>query len=154
MRPHLFRRLVYVTCSAPLPGQSVTEMMGRGLHGSNENEIGWPLDPLTTEVGERSAAMFCNDMNAEQRSAFLAKLGRDMWPLRTYSERAWSYGHLGAIPATFIICLNDMSLPVPWQEEFARRLHAKRQVRIDAGHQVMNTRPHALAEVLRVEALS
>lgn len=154
MRPHLFRRLVYVACSAPLPGQNVTEMMGRGLHGSNRNEIGWPLDPSTTEMGERSAAMFCNDMKAEQRCSFLAKLGQDMWPLQTYSERAWSYDHLDAIPATFVICLKDMSLPVPWQEEFARRFRTKRQVRVDAGHQVMNTRPHALAEILRVEALA
>jgi pimeloyl-ACP methyl ester carboxylesterase len=153
MRPRLFRRLVYVTCSAPLPGQSVSELVGSGLHGSNENEIGWPLDPLTNGVSERFAAMFCNDMMAEQRSAFLAKLGHDTWPSRTYSERAWSYHDLGKIPATFVICLKDMSLPVAWQEKFAMRLQAKRVIRIDAGHQVMNTRPNALAEILRIEAL-
>jgi pimeloyl-ACP methyl ester carboxylesterase len=153
MRPYLFRRLVYITCSAPLPGQHVTEMMGSGLHGANENEIGWPLDPSTSGMGERFAAMFCNDMSAEQRSAFLAKLGQDMWPLQTYSERAWSYDDLGTIPATFVICLKDMSLPVAWQEKFSRRFQTERQVRIDAGHQVMNTRPHALAEILRVDAV-
>lgn len=38
------------------------------------------------------------------------------------------------------------------QEIFAERLGAGRRVRIDAGRQVMNTRPHALAEVLRHEA--
>jgi pimeloyl-ACP methyl ester carboxylesterase len=39
-------------------------------------------------------------------------------------------------------------------EVAAERLCAQRLVRIDAGHQVMNTRPHALAEALRLEAES
>ena len=45
-----------------------------------------------------------------------------------------------------------MSLPVAWQEIFAERLHADRVVRIDAGHQAMNTRPHELAAILLAEA--
>jgi len=51
------------------------------------------------------------------------------------------------------VCLADGILPVAWQQKFAERFHAKRLVRIDAGHQVMNTRPQALAEILRNEAL-
>jgi pimeloyl-ACP methyl ester carboxylesterase len=51
-----------------------------------------------------------------------------------------------------VICLRDGILPVSWQEVFATRLQASRRVRIDAGHQVMNTRPEALAEILRYEA--
>jgi hypothetical protein len=43
----------------------------------------------------------------------------------------------GTGPATFVICLRDMSLPVAWQEKFAKRLHAKRAI------------PHALAEITR-----
>src|SRR5215831_83537 len=45
LRPDLFRRLVYVTCSIPLPGQTILQMMGTGLHGANENEVGWLVDP-------------------------------------------------------------------------------------------------------------
>ncbi|MNC99561.1 hypothetical protein D3C83_178940 [compost metagenome] len=41
---------------------------------------------------------------------------------------------------------------MPWQETFADRFHAQRIIRVDAGHQVQNTRPHALAEILRQEA--
>jgi hypothetical protein len=41
---------------------------------------------------------------------------------------------------------------VAWQTKFAERLKVDRIVCIDAGHQVMNTRPHALAEILRHEA--
>jgi hypothetical protein len=50
--------------------------------------------------------------------------------------------------------LRDAILPVNWQELFANRLHASRRIRIDAGHQVMNTHPEALAEILRHEAAS
>jgi pimeloyl-ACP methyl ester carboxylesterase len=154
MRPDLFRRLVYVTCSAPLAGQNVGEMMGNGLHGSNPTQIGWPLDPATSEVSERFAIMFCNDMGREQAASFLARLGQDMWPPQTYTERGWTYDDLGKVPASFVVCLKDMSLPAAWQEEFARRLRVDRTIRIDAGHQVMNTRQHTLAEILRIEARS
>ena len=130
----------------------MNEIMGNGLRGSNPNEVGSPLDSATSSIAERFTAMFCNDMGPGQTRSFLDKLGQDMWPLQTYSERDWNYDRADIVPATFVVCLKDMSLPVAWQEEFARRLRAERLVRIDAGHQVMNARPHALAEILRVEA--
>lgn len=149
-RPELFRRLVYVTCSAPPPGRSTLSMMGQGLHGANPEEVGWPV--LSEDFAERYQRMFCNDMTPAEAEAFLGKLGKDMWPAPTYSFADWRYDHLGAVPATFVICLQDLSLPAAWQERFADQVKAERRVRIDAGHQVMNTRPHALAEALRCEA--
>lgn len=152
-RPELFRRAVYVSCSIPLPGQNVSEMIGKGAHGSNGDEVGWPFEPsAVTDMNERFALMFCNDMTAEQKSAFLGKLGKDMWPMRSYTETNWSCNHLDIVPASFVACLQDAILTVPWQEKFAERLKASRRIRIDAGHQVMTTRPHALAEILRHEA--
>ena len=41
-----------------------------------------------------------------------------------------------------------MALPPPWQERFAATLRATDMVRIDAGHQTMNSQPEALADVL------
>jgi len=38
-----------------------------------------------------------------------------------------------------------------WQERFAEQFRADRNVRIDAGHQAMISRPEVLAEVLRRE---
>jgi pimeloyl-ACP methyl ester carboxylesterase len=93
-------------------------------------------------------------MSDAEGSSFLAKLGRDTWPAKTMSAADWHYDHLGGVPATYVICLRDGILPVPWQETFAARLKVQRQVRIDAGHQVMNTRPEALAEALLHEAQS
>ena len=93
--------------------------------------------------------MFCNDMNKAEASTFVDKLGQDTWPAQSMTTSDWRYDHLSGVPSTYVICLRDGILPQPWQETFATRLKVQQQVRIDAGHQVMNTRPHALAEALR-----
>lgn len=152
-RPELFRRLIYVSCSSPLPGQTVLQMMGTGRHGEHTDQVGWPFDPQTVQdMRERYPLMFCNDMDPDQAMTFLVRLGHDVWPGACYEATDWRYDHLSAMPSTYVVCLQDGILPVAWQEKFAARFMAQRQVRIDAGHQVMNTRPHALAEVLRQEA--
>jgi pimeloyl-ACP methyl ester carboxylesterase len=153
-RPDLFRRLVYVSCSLPLPGQTVQQMIGSGVHGSNPDEVGWPVDPAATPMRDRYRVMFCNDMAEDEADGFLAKLGHDSWPMRSYTDTRWSFPNMGAAPSTYVICLRDESLPVRWQEIFADRLKTGRRVSIDAGHQAMNTRPHGLAEILRHEALA
>jgi pimeloyl-ACP methyl ester carboxylesterase len=152
-RPDLFRRLVYVSCIAPLPGQTIIQQMGSGLHGSNENEVGWPVDPKTIDARTRYSQMFCNDMSAADASDFIARLGKDNWPAQTMSASDWRNDHLVKVPSTYVFCLRDGILPVAWQETFASRLRVQRRAWIDAGHQVMNTRPQALAEVLRYEAI-
>ncbi len=154
MRPDLFRRVVYVTCIAPLFGQSILQLMGTGRQGSNAHEVGWPFDPgATPQAPERFRLMFCNDMSQSQSASFLARLGQDQWPTQAaLHETDWRYEHLGRVPSTYVVCLKDRTLPMAWQETFAARFKVQRTVRIDAGHQVMNTRPRALAEILRHEA--
>lgn len=151
-RPDLFRRLVYVTCSIPLPGQTVIDMIGDGVHGSDENKVGWPVDFKTTGARERAEIMFCNDMGESEATNFMTRLGGDQWPSDAYAATNWQLSQLDKVPASYVLCLRDNILPVTWQETFAGRFHAEEIVRIDAGHQVMNTRPHALAEVLLLEA--
>ena len=149
--PTMFSRLVYVTCSAPPPGTSLLELIGNCMHGEREDAVGYPLDPTTTSFEERFAVMFCNDMSEPERDAFLAKLGHDNWPWRSYLYRDWRYDHLESVASTYIVCEQDMSLPPSWQERFAKTLRVHRLVRIDAGHQVMNTRPQVLTEALIAE---
>jgi pimeloyl-ACP methyl ester carboxylesterase len=151
-KPGLFRRIVYVTCQACPPGRNSIDFMGNCRHGESDTEVGWPVDPETTTLAERFRAMFCNDMTAAEGQAFVARLGEDMWPMSSYGHTDWRYDHLAGLPSTYVLCLRDQSLPPTWQERFAERLHTGRTVRIDAGHQVMNTRPQALAEVLLAEA--
>lgn len=150
--PGLFRRLVFVSCCAPLAGQTILQMIGRGLHESHPDEVGWPLDPAQHSQQQLYRHMFCNDMGEEEAADFLARLGLDRWPDQSMLASDWRYDHLTNIPSSFVLCLKDGILTPAWQERFAQRLHAQRLVRIDAGHQVMNTRPHALAEALRREA--
>lgn len=151
-RPDLFPRVVYVSCSAPLPGQTVPQMMGNGRHGSDPDSVGYPQDPKTCPVALQYREMFCNDMDDGDASRFLAKLGHDRWPDHFMRESAWRYAHLGGVQSTYVLCLQDRILTAPWQAIFAGRFKAQPIVRINAGHQVMNTRPHALAEALRAAA--
>jgi pimeloyl-ACP methyl ester carboxylesterase len=152
LRPDLFRKLVYVSCIAPDPGLTVIEMSGQRLHGARETAAGRALNDPDMPMDERNRLMFCNDMQREQADAFLAKLGQDGWPSSSYAQNAWRYDHLADHPSSYVLCLDDAILPPEWQASFAERLHCGSVIRIDAGHQVMNTRPHALAEVLLAEA--
>lgn len=148
-RPGLFRQLIFVTTTAPDQGLTVAEMTGERLHPG-----GHPFSDTSLSVRERYARMFCNDMAEAEAEAFLDKLGGDMWPACCYSQREWAFDHLARLPVSYVLCLTDSILPLEWQERFAARVHARSTPRIDAAHQVMNTRPHALAEVLLREAAS
>jgi pimeloyl-ACP methyl ester carboxylesterase len=146
--PQRFRHLVYVSCSIPLPGQTVLQMMGSGPQGSDDNEVGWPFDPKADDARERHAQMFCTDLRDREAPDFLDRLGRDHWPMRSYSATDWRCEHFDAIDASYVICLRDRILPVAWQERFAARFKVRQRIRLDTGHQAMNSRPQALAEIL------
>ena len=153
-RPDRVARTAYVTCCAPAEGQTVTAMMGTSVRGTDPDAVGWPLDPSTTPPHNQFKAMFCNDMGEAEAEAFLAMLGRDTWPTACGAvESSWGYGEASAVPAAYIIALRDAVLPPAWQLRFAERIGAVEIARIDAGHQPMNTRPHALAEILRTLAV-
>lgn len=145
LRPDLFRKLVFVSCIAPDPGLTVIEMTGERMHGGQH-----PFNDQSLSMRERYRLMFCNDMTDAE--PFLAKLGPDNWPRSCYTQTEWHYDHLADLPVSYVLCLQDAILPLEWQERFAQRVHANATPRIDAGHQVMNTRPQALAEVLLAEA--
>ena len=145
-------RLVYVCCVAPLPGKNLLEQIGSSIRGSNPDEVGRPLDPATTSRDEMYRQMFCNEIDAASAAVFIARLGFDQWPMHSMTFRDWDYTHLLDLPSTYILCERDQALPPEWQEIFAARLHCARTVRIDAGHQVMNAQPAALAQLLLAEA--
>jgi pimeloyl-ACP methyl ester carboxylesterase len=147
LRPGLFRQLIFVSCVAPDPGMNTIEMTGQRMHGGAH-----PFSDETLSMRERYRKMFCNDMAPGQADVFLDKLGPDGWPRSCYSETGWTYDHLADFAVSYVLCLQDAILPLAWQEFFARRMHARSLPRIDGGHQVMNTRPQALAEILLAEA--
>ena len=150
--PDRFARLIYVSCAAPLPGQTPIAMIGGGVQGASDSEVGWPVDPATHTPEQRYRAMFCNDMAADAGDDFLARLGPDVWPTDAFTRSDWRYDHLAPMPVSYVVFERDAALPPLWQERFAARVHANRVARVDAGHQAMWTRPDALADVLLAEA--
>jgi pimeloyl-ACP methyl ester carboxylesterase len=152
LRPDLFRRLIFVSCIAPDPGLTVVEMTAVRMREHGHTEGSEALTDESRPMRERYRVMFCNDMAPDEAETFLDKLGADQWPPSCYVETDWTYDHLADMPVSYVLCLRDAILPPEWQERFAERFHADRTVRIDAGHQVMNTRPQALAEALLIEA--
>jgi pimeloyl-ACP methyl ester carboxylesterase len=149
--PAALGKLVYLTCTAPPPGTGFRAMMGSGLQGSNPDEVGWPVDPATTSTDERYRIMFCNDMDSAFATAFLARMGRDDWPMDVLTRTNHEYAHLATIPSTYIVCQQDNGLPPQWQRRFAARLHCERVIELKAGHQAMVTQPAALASLLMAE---
>lgn len=142
-------RVLYVACAAPPPQRSLVDLMGTGISGTHPDTVGYPLDPATTPPRELFAAMFCNDMSAAEADHFLAQLGKDAWPSAVRTEHAaWPYDAAHAVPSTYVVTLQDAVLGRRWQKEFAQRFGAD-TIRIDAGHQVMQTRPYALAEIVK-----
>jgi alpha-beta hydrolase superfamily lysophospholipase len=92
--PNLFNRLIYLSCCAPLPGQSVIDMMGYGLHGAHTDQVGWPLDPATHGKDEQRQLTLCNDMDAAQARDFMCLLDQDNWPPGVTYAAHWSYDGL------------------------------------------------------------
>lgn len=152
LRPGLFAKLAFVSCIAPDPGLTVIDMTAKRMREHGHTEGSRALTDESRPMRERYRTMFCNDMAPTQAEAFLDKLGSDGWPPSCYAETEWPYDHLADIPVSYVLCLQDAILPLEWQERFAVRMHARSTPRIDAGHQAMNTRPQALAEILLAEA--
>jgi pimeloyl-ACP methyl ester carboxylesterase len=91
-------------------------------------------------------------MDAAAAAGFLSRLGHDSWPTHSMTATDWRYDHLAALPATYIVCQQDAILTPSWQQRFADRLQVQRLLNIDGGHQVMNSRPQALADLLQLAA--
>jgi pimeloyl-ACP methyl ester carboxylesterase len=150
--PDAFARHVYVSCIAHAPGHKIEDMMRVQIDSNPDSPLARVfLDP-DCPILERFRVMFCNDMSPPDQDAFLAKLTKDEWPAVAYTHLDWSYEHLADVPTTYVLCLQDQVLLPDWQRIFAERFRCERTVHIDAAHQVQNTRPQALAEVLLAEA--
>jgi pimeloyl-ACP methyl ester carboxylesterase len=152
LAPELFRKLVFVSCIAPDPGLTVIDMTTRRMREHGHTAGSKALTDADMPMRERYRVMFCNDMPPAQAETFLDKLGPDQWPPSCYTQTEWAYDHLAQMPVSYVLCLQDAILPLEWQERFAARVYAGSTPRIDAGHQAMNTRPQALAEILLSEA--
>jgi pimeloyl-ACP methyl ester carboxylesterase len=150
--PGLFARLIHVSTIAPDQGADVIEMSARRMTAERSDAVNRSFFDDAMPAAERYGLKFCNDMAPDQAAQFLAKLGADNWPRSSYEFSDWNHRAAGEVPVSYVLCLRDAVLTLPWQERFAERLGATSLPRIDAGHQVMNSRPQALAEIVLAEA--
>ena len=153
--PDRVEHLVYVSCMVPPEGASAIEALSEDLQDmtrqgieearrGGENPIGG-LDEETTRL------MFCNDMDEEQARFVLDRTGTEAAVV--LAEPVTRAGIPPELPKTFVKLLQDQSLPPGRQDALVDNLRASPGgnvdvVTIDAGHDVMISRPKELADVL------
>jgi pimeloyl-ACP methyl ester carboxylesterase len=150
-RPGLFKRVLYLACVAPAPGKTV-QSFRQELY-SRRDQPPPPKPSTQAEVDSVIRHYMCNDMNIHEADTLMAKMHKDAWPHLSYLKSDWRYDDKPSmLPTTYVITMQDTGVIEPLQELFARRLRADQIVWIDCGHAAMQSRPHALAEILLREA--
>jgi hypothetical protein len=124
--------------------QDMTRHAVEDARRGGDNPIGG-LDEQTIR------SLFCNDMDEEQVRFVLDRTGTEAAVV--LAERVTRAGIPGELPKTFVKLLQDQSLPPDRQDELVENLRASPGgdidvVTIDAGHDVMISRPKELADVL------
>jgi pimeloyl-ACP methyl ester carboxylesterase len=138
-------RLVYLCAFMPDAGESLFAITGGASPWIRVLDDGRTLPDL-----ERAARVGYLDCDAETRTSAIARLRpQPPAPFReAVPTAAWS-----EIPATYVVCTEDQSLPVELQREvFAPR--ANDVVEIASGHAVFFSQPRQVAELLAVRASS
>ena len=153
--PDRVEHLVYVSCMVPPEGGSAIDALPEDLSDmtrdaveearrGGDNPIGG-LDEATTRL------MFCNDMDEEQTRYVLERTGTEAAVV--LAEPVSRAAIPAELPKTFVKLLRDQSLPPDHQDVLAQNLRDSPGgdvdvVTIDAGHDVMISRPKELADVL------
>jgi pimeloyl-ACP methyl ester carboxylesterase len=132
-------RLVYLCAFMPDAGESLLSIIGGRAPWIVAHEDGRWLPDL-----EQAAATFYADCDAETQQASTARLR----PMPTAPvEEPVSSAPWRDIPSTYVVCTQDMAIPVEWQRElFAPR--ADEVVELEAGHSPFFSQPAAVADLL------
>jgi pimeloyl-ACP methyl ester carboxylesterase len=133
--PDRVEHLVYVSCIVPREGESAMDALPQTLLESSP-------DPVE---------MFCNDMDEEQTRFVLDNMSTEA--AQVLHEPAERSGIPVELPKTFVKLLRDQSLAPRDQDTYIQYLRDCPGVdvdviTIDAGHDVMISRPKELAGVL------
>ena len=144
-----------LSCMVPPEGASAIDALPEDLRAvtreaveearrGGDNPIGG-LDEQTTRL------MFCNDMDEEQTRFVLERTGTEA--AAVLAEPVTRADIPPELPKTFVKLLRDQSLPPDHQDVLVQNLRDSPGgdvdvVTIDAGHDVMISRPKELADVL------
>jgi pimeloyl-ACP methyl ester carboxylesterase len=143
--PERIRHLVYLAAVVPRDGDALIELLTKerreALHKleGKATEIYGPIDALRP--------LYFTDLpDGEEKDSFLKQLTPQ--PLAAFFEKIpLKRFYSLKIPRTYVLGLRDKSLPPELTRGFAERLGVK-PVEIDAGHDMMISRPEEVAEVL------
>ena len=142
--PESIRHLVYLAAVVPHNGDALIDLLTkerqeslRKLEGK-ATELFGPLDALRPN--------YFTDQEGADKEFYLKQLKPQ--PLAAFFEKI-SFKHFPVlkIPRTYIMGLRDKALPPELTRGFAGRLGVK-PVEIDAGHDMMVSRPQDVAEAL------
>jgi pimeloyl-ACP methyl ester carboxylesterase len=147
--PDRLRRVVFVSCVVPSDGQSVIDVMqslSPAVRAVAEQTAGEVTSGDGTLDARLAAAMFCNDMDDEQRAFTLAHLVPEA--VQVITEAVSLAGFDQAVPRTYVRLLRDASIVLEVQDQMIDNLGAAEVSDLDAGHMAMISRPKKLAALL------
>jgi pimeloyl-ACP methyl ester carboxylesterase len=153
--PDRVEHLVFVSCMVPPDGASAIEALPEDLQDMTRRAVEEARRGGDNPIGgldeQTIRSMFCNDMDEEQVRFVLDRTGTEAAVV--LAERVTRAGIPPELPKTFVKLLQDQSLPPDRQDVLVENLRASPGgevgvVTIDAGHDVMISRPKELADVL------
>jgi pimeloyl-ACP methyl ester carboxylesterase len=142
--PERIKHLVYLAAVVPKDNEALIELLTKErqetlqkLHGKVKEVFG---------TLEQLGPMYFTDQEGEEKAFYLKQLTPQ--PLAPFFEKI-HFNQFPKIdtPKTYILGLRDKSLPPELTRKFAERLEVT-PVEIDAGHDMMVSRPGEVAKVL------
>jgi pimeloyl-ACP methyl ester carboxylesterase len=142
--PECIRHLVYCAAVVPRDGEALIDLLTperqkalRKLEG-RITEIHGPLEMLRP--------LHFTDLDGEEKEFYLKQMTPQ--PAAAFYEKMAVKRFFGlTLPRTYVLGLRDKSIPPERARQFASRLGVQ-PVEIDAGHDLMASRPDAVADVL------
>jgi pimeloyl-ACP methyl ester carboxylesterase len=152
LRPSVVRYLVFVSATIPPEGVSGKNALGPEIGAILDSQISNGVAAAADEAMSRQN--FCNDMDEEQTAFALSGIVPDAAALY---ETPVSRKNVPPVPRTYVRLDRDQCLIPQFQEQMIANLGDCEVVHLDAGHNVMISRPRELAALLesiatRVEA--
>jgi pimeloyl-ACP methyl ester carboxylesterase len=143
--PERIRHLVYLAAAVPRDGDALIDLLTK-----ERQETLRKLEGKATKIYGTLDALrplyFTDLPDGEEKDFFLKQLTPQ--PLAAFFEKIpLKRFYSLKIPRTYVLGLRDKSLPPELTRGFAERLGVK-PIEIDAGHDMMISRPEEVAEVL------
>jgi pimeloyl-ACP methyl ester carboxylesterase len=140
-------RLVFVSCLVVPEGESVLSMNPAEQREDFDRRLRSGPGEVTTLSPEHHRELLGNDLDAQQLSYVLDRVGPDS--MRFFTDTVTWRAKTRAIPKIYVRLLQDRAVAPVDQDEMIRRLGPGVTVHdIDAGHEVMITKPGDLAAIL------